>query len=247
MLILLPPSETKATGGGGGPLDLDRLSFPELNRVREWLAGAIVGLADDVPASLRALELSERQDNLVRHNAELWKSPTLPALNRYTGVLYDALDVAGLTKAESARAQARLAVSSALFGLLRATDPVPAYRLSAGNVLPGMGSLRSVWRPALEPVLSAVDDLVIDLRSGAYAELARIPGAVEVRVLSEDGSGRRKAVSHFNKAHKGRLARALVKTRKEPADLKQVIRAAKTAGLRIEPSGERILDLVVAA
>ncbi|MET1071406.1 MAG: hypothetical protein ABWY11_02045, partial [Umezawaea sp.] len=81
------------------------------------------------------------------------------------------------------------------------------------------------------------------LRSGAYATLAKIPNAVVVRVVSEDGRGVRKAVSHFNKAHKGLLARALSTSRAEPANITGLIRVAKTAGLRMEKTGERAVDL----
>ncbi len=48
----------------------------------------------------------------------------------------------------------------------------------------------------------------MDLRSGAYTALARVPRAVEVRVLREH-VGQRSVVSHDNKWTKGRLARAL--------------------------------------
>lgn len=247
MLVLLPPSETKAVGGRGAPLDLDLLSFPELGPVRRKLSAALVELAADVPASLAALELSERQEAEVTRNAELLESPTMPALSRYTGVLYDALDVPGLTRTERGRAHRRLAVASALFGLVLGGDPIPAYRLSGDTVLPSLGGLRPLWRPELEPVLAGADDLVVDLRSGAYASLARVPSAVVVRVVSEDGGGRRKAVSHHNKAHKGLLARALVRTRSEPKDMNGLIRVARGAGLTLEPTGSLAVDLVVTA
>ena len=90
--------------------------------------------------------------------------------------------------------------------------PIPAYRLSAGSALPGRAGLRTLWRPVLSPVLSAGDRLVVDLRSGAYAALAPVRGAVTVRVLSERPDGSRAVVSHLNKAHKGRLARLLATT-----------------------------------
>ncbi|MFI9009600.1 peroxide stress protein YaaA [Actinosynnema sp. NPDC053489] len=245
MLVLLPPSETKAPGGSGAPLDLDLLSHPELNPVRGKLVDALVELAADVPASLAALGLSERQAGEVGRNAELRRSPTLPALARYTGVLYDALGLDALTKAEKSRAYARLSVASALFGVVGGGDPIPAYRLSGGSALPSVGPLGTLWRPALEPVLAAADEFVVDLRSSPYTSLARIPGAAVVRVVTEDGSGRRNAVSHFNKAHKGRLAQAIVKSRSEPADLRGLIRVAVRAGLRVEPTGARTADLVV--
>ena len=244
MLVLLPPSETKAVGGEGAPLDLDALSFPELSPVRRKLADHLVDLAADVPASLAALELSERQADEVRRNAELWSSATMPALRRYTGVLYDALDCASMSPAELARARSRLAVASALFGVVRGGDPIPAYRLSGGSVLPGLGSLRGLWRPALEPVLAAADDLILDLRSGAYATLAAAPGAVTVRVVAEDCEGRRTTVSHHNKASKGRLARALAMTPREPASLRGVRGIAARAGMRLEQTAPHTLDLI---
>ncbi|SDC32218.1 hypothetical protein SAMN05216174_101996 [Actinokineospora iranica] len=244
--MLLPPSETKSEGGSGAALDLAALSFPELTPVRERIAAALVDLAADVSASLAALDLSERQIDEVERNAELWRSPTRPAVERYTGVLYDALGVAGFTKAQRARADKRLAVASALFGVVRAGDPIPAYRLSGGTVLPALGGLRGLWRTGLEKTLSTVDDLVVDLRSGAYANLAAIPHAVTVRVVTEDAGGRRKAVSHFNKAHKGRLAAALATAPREPGTVRTLISVAKANGMRLEPTGKRALDLVVA-
>jgi hypothetical protein len=71
VLVLLPPSETKADGGDGPPLDHDALSFPELNPVRAKLADALVELARDVPASLATLGISERQRDEVIRNAQL--------------------------------------------------------------------------------------------------------------------------------------------------------------------------------
>lgn len=245
MLVLLPPSETKTGGGDGPPLDIEALSFPALNGVRDSLVDELDLLADDLPASLVALGLSERQSAEVARNAELRSSPTLPALARYTGVLYDALDFAGLGGAERARAQDRLAVCSALFGLVRGADPIPAYRLSAGSKPPKTPSLREAWRPVLEPLLAEVGELLIDLRSGAYAALARAPHAVAVRVLTEDAAGRRKVVSHHNKSAKGRFARALAVAPDEPRTVAELVELAGAAGLRIEPGASRGLDLIV--
>ena len=247
MLVLLPPSETKAAGGAGAPLDLAALTAADaLTGVRTELVEALVKLADDVPACRAALDLSPAQDHEIARNAALWTAPTLPALLRYTGVLYDALDVRTLTRAQRARASRRLAVGSARFGLLAADDPVPAYRLSAGSALPGLPGLRTLWRPALSPVLTAADRLVVDLRSGAYAALAPVPGAVTVRVLSERPDGSRSVVSHFNKAHKGRLARLLATTTAEPDSLPRLVTVLRRAGWRVERDGATALDLVVA-
>lgn len=247
MIVVLPPSETKAQGGDGPPLDLAALSYPELTPTRRKLVAALSTMADDVPASLRVLGLSDRQVDEVARNAELWDAPTTPALQRYTGVLYDALDVHSLSPDERKRADEGFVVASALFGLVRGFDAIPPYRLSAGNCLPGLGALRQVWRPALEPALRATDGLVIDLRSGAYAALATAPGAIEVRVLSEDSNGRRKVVSHHNKAHKGKLARALTQAGGEPSDIDDVRAIATAAGMRVERENGHRLCIVVPA
>jgi cytoplasmic iron level regulating protein YaaA (DUF328/UPF0246 family) len=247
VLVLLPPSETKAPGGGGPPLDLAALSAPELTPVRTELVEHLVKLADDVPAARHALGLSPKQDDEIARNATLWTSPTLPALHRYTGVLYDALDVASMTRAQRARAGRRLAVGSALFGLLRADDPIPAYRLSAGSTLPGLPTLRALWKPALSPVLAGIDELVVDLRSGSYATLAPVPGAVTLEVLSERPDGSRAVVSHFNKAHKGRVARLLATTTAEPTDAVGLRSLLRRAGLHVEHDGGALLTLVVPA
>ena len=247
VLVLLPPSETKHPGGDGAPLDLAALTAPELTPVRAQLVDALVRLAGDVPASRAALGLSPAQDDEIARNASLWASRTMPALTRYTGVLYDALDVGSLTRAQRARAGRRLAVASALFGLVRGEDPIPAYRLSAASSLPGRPSLRALWRPALSPVLGGLDGLLVDLRSGGYAALAPTPGAVTVTVVSERRDGARAVVSHFNKAHKGRLARLLVTTTAEPDDVPALRRLLGRARLHVEHEGGAALTVVVPA
>jgi uncharacterized protein len=248
VIVLLPPSETKHVGGDGPPLRVEALSSPELGPLREALIDELVDLAADQSACRRALDISPSQDAEIERNAVLRTAPTLPAISRYTGVLYDALDMGSLGGAAASRARNRLAIGSALFGLLRADDPVPAYRLSATSRLPGQPSLAARWRPVLEPVLAhtASSDLVVDLRSGSYVALGRLPGAVKVDVVAEHTDGRRSVVSHFNKAHKGRLARALATTRSEPDDAAQVAGVARRAGMRVERRGNELTIVVPA-
>lgn len=248
MIVLLPPSETKCDGGDGPPLRLSALATPELGPLRAELVDDLLRLAEDPEACRRALGLSASQAGEIARNAALLTSPTMPAVRRYTGVLYDALDIGSLTKAQAARARERVVVGSALFGLLRADDQVPAYRLSAGSKLPGRPGLANRWRGVLEPVLAdlAGRELVVDLRSGAYAGLGRLPEAVRVDVLAEHPDGRRTVVTHFNKAHKGLLARSLASTRAEPDDAAAVAAVARRAGMRVERN-DNTLTIVVPA
>ena len=245
MLVVLPPSEGKAPGGRGRPLDLTSLSHAQLTPVRERLAAALVAAAVTDPVGLeRALGCPAGE---AAKDAALTTSGTLPVHLRYTGVLYSALSYSTLSAGGRRRANGSLRVASALFGLLSPTDRVPAYRLSGGTSLAGLGplaelgSLAATWRPVLEPELAAHPGVVVDLRSGPYAHLARVPDAVQVRVLRESG-GRRTVVSHDNKHTKGLLARALCEQGAHSAD--DVAAAGAGVADLVEMDGQRV-DLVL--
>jgi cytoplasmic iron level regulating protein YaaA (DUF328/UPF0246 family) len=228
VLVLLPPSEGKAPGGRGGPLDLARLSHPSLNTVRTRVLDAVQAAAREQPEALqRALSCPPGE---VEKDAVLATAPTLPALRRYTGVVYEALSYSTLSAGGRRRANGSLRVASALFGLLSPTDRIPAYRLSGGTSVPGLGPLAAVWRPVLEAELAAHRGLVVDLRSGPYAALARAGSAVQVRVLRET-DGTRAVVSHDNKHTKGLLARGLCE------------QGARTVA-DVAAAGEQVADLV---
>ena len=243
---MLPPSETKRAGGDGPAMELALLGSGALNPLREALIGELIDLAADPETCRRALGISAAQDAEIGRNAALRTSATMPAIHRYTGVLYDALDFGSLRTAEADRARSRLAIGSALFGLLRAGDPIPAYRFSAGSKLPGRPGLAARWRPLLEPVLAdlAVGDLIVDLRSGAYVGLGRIPGAIAVDVVSQLPDDRRTVVTHFNKSHKGRLARVLATAKSEPGDAAAVATLARRAGMQVERDRDKLTIVV---
>lgn len=244
--IILSPSEAKSVGGSGEHLDLGALSLPELVGTRATVADALVAMCSGDPVMARAaLGLSEKLGAEVSHNARLWGSPTAPALSRYTGVLYDALDAGSLTGAAHARARSRLWIGSALFGIVAAADPIPHYRLSAGTQLPGLGTLRSTWKSALTTATAAwAADLVVDLRSGGYHRLGPVSGAVTVDVVTEYPDGSRKVVSHFSKHHKGLLARTLATSRAEMDDVASLLRVVRRAGHTIERTTDTVLTMV---
>ena len=242
MLIVLPPSETKSFGGDHPPLDWDSLSFPELNSVRKQIAADLVALDDP----FTVLGISDKLAAEVEANQQLLTSPTTPAILRYTGVLYDALSADTLPD----QALQRLAIGSALFGVVRAGDLIPHYRLSGGTKLPTRSSsttptLKSRWGGLITEVLSSADDLVVDLRSGTYQQLGRLKTAITVRVESVQPDGSRKVVSHFNKHYKGELARVLALSEQDPTSIDEVAAIARAAGMTVEITSPTALTLVV--
>ncbi len=193
---------------------------------------------------MTALSLGPTQRFEIDRNRAIATSPVMPALERYTGVLYDALDVATLSDAGRAFAGRHLVIHSALFGLVRGDDPIPAYRLSHDSRLPGL-SLRKHWREAVTAALAAEDALVLDLRSDSYSALGPAPSSVvAIRVVSEDARGRRVALSHFNKAGKGEFARAVVEAGIVHSDVGALVEWAASRGIRLDTTAAG-LDLVV--
>lgn len=152
----------------------------------------------------------------MQANIRLRELPTRTVADLYTGVLYEALDLASLPAAARRAAARQIVVVSALWGALRPTDAVPPYRLSMSTDLPGVGPLAAHWRRHLDAPLTqaAGMGLVVDCRSSTY-QSAWVPSAelaartVAVRVLREQG-GRRSVVSHLAKRTRGQVARHLL-------------------------------------
>lgn len=248
MLILLPPSEGKTAARRGKPLDLSTLDFPTLTPARERVLDSLVELCSGDPdVAAKTLGIGTTQLDLVALNRELRTAPTHRADHVYTGVLYDALDFATLSAGAKRRATARIAVTSSAFGLVRPSDRIPAYRLSGDTSLPGLGAVAGVWRELLGPVVTETvgGGLLVDLRSGTYVSFWR-PADVKVatvRVLHEH-NGQRKVVSHFNKATKGRIVRALLESGADPRTPAKLAAALRDLGWVVEEDGSQ-LDVVV--
>jgi len=171
----------------------------------------------------------------------------MPAIDRYTGVLYDALDADTLSDSARHRAGTQLRVHSALFGLVGGLDPIPAYRLSHDSRLPDL-RLGEHWRAAIASELAAHDGLIVDLRSEGYAELGRLPRrpeAVYLRVLSAGPTGEVRALNHFNKKAKGAFARALLDAETSPISVDELLSWADSSGFQLRAGTPGELELLV--
>ncbi|MGZ8713544.1 MAG: YaaA family protein [Mycobacterium sp.] len=222
MLILLPPSESKnPPPKRGKPVDLDALSFPRLTALRAQVFEALVATSAR-PDALARLGVGASIAHEVERNARLGGIPARPALEVYSGVLYDALGAATLSAAAKRRAASRVVVVSALWGAVRPIDRIPAYRLNICAHLVGLGSLEPAWREVLGPVLAEAAGrrgLVVDCRSSSY-QAAGMPAGlgdrtVAIRVLRETAGGR-SVVSHMAKHTRGEVARHLLESGADP-------------------------------
>lgn len=248
VLILLPPSEGKAVPRRGAPLRLEQWPA-DLASPRRAVVEALVAAAGR-PDALQVLKLPASMTAEVERDARLLELPTAPAERIYTGVLFEALGLATLSPAARRRASRRLLVTSSVFGVVRPAERIPAYRLSGDLTLPGLGGVAAHWREHLDPVIRAAAGrgLIVDLRSSTYAAFWRpakdlAPRVAGVRVLHET-DGKRGVVSHFNKATKGRLVRALIEDGRDARNPAALADLLTDLGWKVETDGTR-LDVIV--
>ena len=244
MRIVLPPSETKTPGGNAGSsLRFDQLVLPELTPVREAIAADLVALAANPDATKKALGLGAKGDEWVEVNRQLLSSPVMPAITRYTGVLFDALDVDSLDDDSRYHADQAVWLFSSLFGPLRATDPIPRYRLSFDSKLPGL-ALRARWQPEAQTIWAG--DFTIDLRSEGYRALAPLPAGTGVFIKVVKDFGQAVAVGHANKGTKGRLVRDLVTSKAILGSAGELLEWATGHGWRMSESPDSPDELLLA-
>jgi cytoplasmic iron level regulating protein YaaA (DUF328/UPF0246 family) len=214
VLLLLPPSEGKATPADGPPVDLDALAFAaELGRTRRRVLTALGG--------------------------GVRRAPAAPAAEVYTGVLFQHLGLADLPAGARRRAEADVLIASGLWGLVAPQDRIPHYKLPIGEGLPKLGGgLAAAWRAPVAAALAGRDvpgELVVDLRSGGYAAVWRPRHAAHLTVrslrIAPDGS--RTVVSHMAKAARGDVARAVLRSRRAVRTPEDVAAVAAAAGLRV--------------
>lgn len=262
MLILLPPSEGKATAGDGPPLDLASLTLPELSEARETVLEALETLCSGPADTAReTLRLPASQGAAVQRDLAVRAAPTLRAADLYSGVLYDHLRLPELLAADSAELTRRsVLVFSGLWGVVGVEDPLPPYRLAMDVRLPPLGPLGAFWRERLTDPLTktAEGHLVVDCRSSTYAAAFKPAGeirerTVAVRVQRETVSGgvaNRTVVSHMAKATRGAIAHTLLANRVAASTPAELAEALNELGYPAElgapaQRGSRVLDVVL--
>ena len=217
IVLLLPPSEGKAEGGRYGTTRADGTRGWSPASGRFGRNQAIAASRRDVADALRAIDGGDRRllglkdgdllDRAHAANTSLLGAPTLPAWQRYTGVVWDHLEPRSL----DAAARRRILVVSGLLGVAAADDPVPDYRLKMNVTLPDIGKLSTFWRHEVSAAIARAGRgrLIVDLLPNEHAAAWAPPPGVEcTRIELVDPTG--SSGGHVAKAAKGRLARALL-------------------------------------
>ena len=201
-LLLLAPSEDKASGGAPGCL-------PETPAQR-WVRERLVALAKTgSPEALKkvfavkdlALAKARAEALALKGPSPRLTAPLLPALTRYTGVAFQALEAATLPR----EVWAQVFILSNLRGLVRGDELVPPYKLKLAAI-PG---LKAHWRAELPERLATIPEgPTWELLPGEVADLLK--GWERPRHTIEIFDAQGRAVSHFSKLYRGLVARWLL-------------------------------------
>jgi hypothetical protein len=217
MLILLPPSEGKNEATKKKELNLSSLSF--------------------------APHLTAPRQEMISLHPEINSAYTDPAINIYSGVLYQALDYPSLTATEKRRADNKVLIISAVFGAVRPLDEICSYK---AKIKP------SLWKKPLSQALVEFDSpLIIDMRSSTYSTVwhPKPSSTVGIRVFTEVG-GEKKVITHMSKKYRGEITRLLLTTKtppETPQELAGIISQRYQASL-IQSEGNKswFIDVIVA-
>ncbi len=189
VLVLIPPSEGKSQGGDQKPLENIK---SETGKVVE-----LIQKQDDVE-KLYGVKGKNAQDAHAL-NANLLKSQTFPAIKRYTGVVYNAIEYDTLSKKAQTFFHVHFRIVSAMFGLVKPNECIPEYKIKLSKL-----KLDSYWRPILSKKLQhfyVIDLLAEEQRKAVYYEHG-------IRINFQiKKNGFLKPAGHFGKHIKGRFIR----------------------------------------
>lgn len=183
----------------------------------------------------------EHLEAALEVNQEVYDAPLMSALDRYSlGVMYKAMDFAGLPTGAQRRLLENGVIFSGLFGLLRPDDLIPNYRLRIEAALPGIGKVSKYWKPYVSPLLNEalrgrfVWDLLPAAHREAWDDDHSYDQLIQVKFFVEK-DGERKAVSHNVKPLRGQLVNFIVRETAEELD--PLIGWEHPAGFRYDEAG----------
>ena len=199
MKILIPPSEGKAR------VKVTNTIFSDTNFKFERPVNQVVRLLELIDdEDLRSVygTSPEKALGFHRQNQDIFNSPCAPAIERYTGVVYEHIEWATLSEKAKKYMENYVFIFSGLFGILTPMTPIPDYKLKM-NVL----SLQHHWNPILSEALQdekPIIDLLPQVHRKAYNPNKKNVTPVDFLIINK---GKKTAAGHFGKAVKGEFIR----------------------------------------
>lgn len=208
MKILFSPSESKNEICPLPSLDEKALIFPNLFGLRmeilKHYEDFIQNSTFEEKQNLFGLKNPKEVAKFSSQN--LRQAPAQKAIMLYSGTSYECLNFSSLKKNAKDYIFQNVLIFSNLFGVVRANDALPFYKLKQGQKL-GSFSIENFYKKHFSQALDEFlkDDDIIDLRAGFYDKFYTPKQNFSTYKFLKKG----KVVSHFAKAYRGILLRIL--------------------------------------
>lgn len=223
MKILFAASELKNRGGKELKFEIDRLFLNEISSLRKTL----------IAEYFEALKIEKYKKEMLKNydEKEIDFKKLLPAIERYEGVAYKALDFATLTKTQKEFLLEKTVIFSNLFGVLLAKDEIPYYHLRQGATIGDADQYKLYQKELKEPLDRAFkDSLIVDLRPIFYDKIYLLKYPHITFKFYKNG----KIQSHYAKFYRGELLRQIAIERP----------LTKEAVINLKPKGLRLIEIM---
>ena len=208
MKILLAPAETKKDGGDKSIYTKDNFNFKDIFKIRD----EVVQNYDSFIQNSTIDELSKwfglkNLKECDKYSHSILELPTMKAIQRYTGIAFDALDYNSLSSTHQQYCDENIILFSNLFGALKADDLIPNYKYKQGSILPDIDVINHYKNNIKDTLDEYLGDEVVDLRAGFYDKFYKPTAPTITFKFLKDG----KVVSHWAKHYRGLVVRELAK------------------------------------
>ena len=195
MKILLAPAETKQEGGNNKPLILKNFQKEPLEQYEKYVTSASL-------EELSSWFGLKKLDEVKKYKTTIKDKSTLKAIQRYTGVAFEAIDYQNLSNEAQQYCDKNILIFSNLFGVLNGDDFIPNYKFKQGQILPTLDTIK-YFKEKLKPYLDEklLNQEILDLRAGFYDKFYKITYPYVTMKFLKDG----KVVSHWAKHYRGHI------------------------------------------
>lgn len=207
MKILFSPSETKINGGEENGFDKNSFIFPEFFEKRLEIINSYNKFLEIASNDeLSKLFGTKKKEIIEKYRIDIFKNPIMKAIKRYEGVAYDYLSYNNLEESAQKYIDNNVLIFSNLFGVLKASDKIPDYKLKQGETFLNL-KIEKFYNDNFSNILDEYlqDEDILDLRAGFYEKFYTLKKPYLTMKFIKDG----KVVSHFAKAYRGEILKTL--------------------------------------
>ena len=202
--VLFSPSEGKKSGGTEQKKELLGSNAARDEILNQY--NAII-MSTDEKEILKLFGLKNFED-CKPYIEELFSSPLMCAIERYSGVAYQYLDFASLDTNAQKYLKQNTIIFSNLYGAILGSDSIANYKVKQTNAI-GTIEPDKFYRERFSYQLDLylANNEILDLRAGYYDKFYKINTNYTTLKFLKEG----KSVSHWAKAYRGKVLRELAK------------------------------------